>query len=70
MRSLDEIIDSAVKLARLGDITNALGRLELAEFKNNAASNSHTPYLEFDRVRGRIAAAEDFAHRCNAGLEE
>lgn len=66
--NVDAIIDSSVKLARLGDIKNALGRLELAEFKNNAPSNSHTPYLEFDRIRGRIEAAYNFVHRCNAGL--
>lgn len=63
---LDTIVDSAVKLARLGDISNALGRLELAEIKNNAPSNSRTPYLEYDRIRGRIEAAYNFVHRCNS----
>ncbi len=63
--SNDALIDSAVKLAKLGDITNALGRLELAEIKNNL-NTFPDPTLERGRIRGRIEAAYDFVHRCNA----
>lgn len=66
--NLDALIDSAIKLARLGEIMIALGRLELVEIKNNS-NTFPDPLMERNRIRGRICAAYDFVHHCNAELE-